>query len=508
MARTSWACLALMASAALSEAERPNFLFILTDDQSPYDFRFYDPSSPLRAPAVERLAREGIVLDTVVHMGSFSGAVCTPSRHMLMTGRTLWHLPIGPTGGRDCPSGIETNTLPAVFRRAGYATMRTCKVGNSYEGANQQFEFRREATKRGASDEEGSAWHAEQVRWFLNERQRTADRRPFLIYLGFSHPHDPREGKPELLAHYGAVNANDPNEVPESGPATPPLPPNWLPRHPFPHGHEHVRDEIAVPGVHRVRSPKVIRNEIGRQYACVENIDLQIARVREWLEALGEWQRTYVIFTADNGISIGRHGLMGKQNLYEHAWRLPFVACGPGIPAGSRAPGNIYLSDVFPTLCDLAGIPPPPTAEGQSFREVLEGRRLALRNVLYGVYCGGAKPGIRCVREGDWKLIAYDDGTPEGRRFQLFNLRENPWELLPEHASPDVVAETGQPPSARETDLAGDPRFEAQLHRLQALLLDEMRRSGDPWRLWNQPSDGVVRPPRPVQTDAWTPSAP
>ncbi|MCX7818256.1 MAG: sulfatase-like hydrolase/transferase [Kiritimatiellae bacterium] len=492
---TSWIAFALAAGAGLAApVQRPNFLLIVVDDQSPFDFRFYDTASRLRAPAIERLAAEGVVFETAVHMGSFSAAVCTPSRYMIMTGRSLWHLPISPTPIPRCPSGIETNTMAAVFRRAGYVTMHTSKVGNSYKGANRQFEVRRDATKRGPGEEDGSAWHANQVLAFLREWGTAGDARPFFIHLGFSHPHDPRDAPQVLLRRYGAVNVKNPAEVSEASAATPPLPLNWLPRHPFPHGHEDVRDEVAVPGVGTDRSPRVIRNELGRQYACVENIDRQIARVRERLEQMGEWTRTYVIYTADNGISIGRHGLMGKQTLYEHAWRVPFVVRGPGVPAGVRVRGNIYLSDVLPTLCDLAGIPPPPTVEGQSFRAVLEGRRAALREVLYGAYCGGAKPGIRCVREGDWKLIAYHNGTATGRRVQLFNLRDNPWELLPEHRAPEVVAALGRCPAAAETDLAGDPRFASQLARMQALLLSEMRRLDDPWRLWFEPNEGRVAP--------------
>lgn len=113
-----------------ADGKRPNILFILVDDQSPQDFKFYNPKSELRSPNLDRLAAEGMVLDGAYHMGSFSGAVCTPSRHMIMTGRTVWHLPIGPTAKEHCPPGIEQNSIPAVFNRAGYATMRTCKMGN------------------------------------------------------------------------------------------------------------------------------------------------------------------------------------------------------------------------------------------------------------------------------------------------------------------------------------------------------------------------------------------
>lgn len=66
-----------------------------------------------------------------------------------------------------------------------------------------------------------------------------------------------------------------------------------------------------------------------------------------------------MIYTADHGMAIDRHGLQGKQNLYEHTWRVPFIVKGPGIEANTRAQGNIYLMDVLATLCDLAQVEAP-----------------------------------------------------------------------------------------------------------------------------------------------------
>lgn len=302
---------ALCSRSAASEARRPNILFILVDDQSPFDLKVYDPKSPLQTPNLDRLAAEGMVLDGAYHMGSFSGAVCSPSRHMIMSGRTVWRLPNAPGALQQgkCPPDLEQHTLPAVFNRAGYATMRTCKIGNSYEAANKLFQVRHDATKRGGDDQSGSAWHAEQVLNYLRDREAVKDTRPFLIYYGFSHPHDTRDGKPELLAKYGAVNHADRQALPPAHPKQPPLPPNYLPAHPFRHGHDDVRDEVAVSGVWDRRDAVTIRNELGREFACGENIDIQIGRVLDRLRAMGELDNTYILYTADHGMAIGRHGL-------------------------------------------------------------------------------------------------------------------------------------------------------------------------------------------------------
>ncbi len=468
--------------------DRPNFVFIIADDQSPFDLKVYNPDSALETPHIDRLAAEGTVIDGAYHMGAWVGGVCTPSRHMVMSGRTVWHIPDKPNrminpneaDPNRVPPDLANYTMAAVFNRAGYDTMRTCKRGNSYEAANELFTVRHDATKRGGTAETGSEWHGDRVIEYLDDRERRDDPDPFLIYFGFSHPHDVRDGTPELLAKYGATNHTDKERLPPAHPNQPSLPPNYLEAHPFHHGHNNLRDEVAVKGVWEKRDERTIRNEIGRQFACSENIDIQIGRVLEKLEAMGELENTYIIYTADHGMAIGRHGLQGKQNLYDHTWRVPYIVTGPGVKAGKRSIGNIYLLDTLPTLCDLAGIEIPATVEGKSFRSILEGRRKPLREVLYGVYSGGSKPGMRSIRIGDWKLVKFDvlDGTV--RETQLFNIARNPREYLPEHKRSNRW----------ETNLADAPRHAKKRKELETALLAEMIRLHDPYRLWDQlPAD-------------------
>src|SRR5690606_21816003 len=116
------------------------------------------------------------------------------------------------------------------------------------------------------------------------------------------------------------------------------------------------------------------------------------------------------------------------------------------------------------------------------FRPVLEGRREVVREVMYGAYCGGTKPGMRAVRQGDWKLVKFDvlDGTV--RETQLFNLAENPYELLDQHHDPKVIALTGNTPAKHLRNLAGDPKYAAKLREMEAVLLEQMRRHDDPYR--------------------------
>ncbi|MBA19542.1 MAG: sulfatase, partial [Verrucomicrobiales bacterium] len=194
--------ISLTSNSVYTKNNRPNILFIIVDDQSPFDFKFYNNRSQLDAPVIEKIAAEGMVIDGAYHMGSWVGGVCTASRHMIMSGRTVWHIPDRkfrkPPANPNAlnpnlvPADLVKNTLAAVFNRAGYDTMRTCKRGNSYDGANKQFTVVNDATKRGGTAETGSAWHSERVLDYLHEREQSKDTDPFLIYFGFSHPHDVR----------------------------------------------------------------------------------------------------------------------------------------------------------------------------------------------------------------------------------------------------------------------------------------------------------------------------
>ena len=196
---------------------------------------------------------------------------------------------------------------------------------------------------------------------------------------------------------------------------------------------------------------------------------------------MGELENTYIIYTADHGMAIGRHGLQGKQNLYEHTWRVPFIVKGPGIKPGSRAQGNVYLLDTLATLCNLANIKPPATNEGISLKPVLMGHKQTIRDTLYGVYSGGTKPGIRSVRHGEWKLIKYDVMNGTVRKTQLFNLNKNPHEFINEH---NILNSDN---SSLLMNLSDSLKFTAKRKEMEALLLKEMKRLDDPYRLWDQP---------------------
>ena len=166
--------ISLLAAFTLSFAKRPNILLIVTDDQAPHTLSVYG-NKVCDTPHIDKLARSGMVLDQSYHMGSMSGAVCSPSRTMIMSGRTLWHLPPrgkkhlkkeeGKTGGQD----ILNNCLQYLIE-LDMETFRTCKNGNSYSHANALFQIVKDKTARKAGDDDGSQWHGRQLLDYLEGR--------------------------------------------------------------------------------------------------------------------------------------------------------------------------------------------------------------------------------------------------------------------------------------------------------------------------------------------------
>jgi arylsulfatase A-like enzyme len=198
------------------------------------------------------------------------------------------------------------------------------------------------------------------------------------------------------------------------------LPRNFMSEHPFDNGDMKLRDEQLAPWP---RTPEVIREHIAAYYAMITHADAQIGRVLEALDASGQADNTVVVFAADNGLAVGQHGLLGKQNLYEHSVRVPLVMRGPGIPRGVRRDALCYLSDLHPTLCEMAGVAAPAgLVDGKGLRTVVE-RGGAVRESVFYAY----RHLQRGVRTRDWKLLEYN--VAGKRTTQLFHLRDDPWEL-------------------------------------------------------------------------------
>ncbi|MBN2449639.1 MAG: sulfatase-like hydrolase/transferase, partial [Lentisphaeria bacterium] len=298
--------------------------------------------------------------------------------------------------------------------------------------------------------------YADKAIEFLGRPERR--QRPFFLYVSFNAPHDPRQSPRRFLDLY------PPDRIG--------LPPSYLPEHPFDQGDKRIRDERLAPFP---RTPEAVRLHRAEYYAIITHFDVQIGRILDALEAHGLADNTYVLCSSDHGLAVGQHGLMGKQNQYDHSIRMPLILCGPGLTPGRRIHQLVYLHSLYATTCELAAIPLPETVEFPSLSPLLTGRSESpVHDAVFGSY----RHFQRMVRTQEWKLIVY----PVAGRTQLFDLRADPWET---------------------TDLSARPETEETMERLRRKLRQLQAEVGDDLDLDGPLSTGGPRRPgTPVTADA------
>ena len=452
-----FATLLFAASTGLPAAEKPkpNILHIHADDHRPDGLRAL--GNPLLiTPNLDSLVERGMTLTRCYTQGSMNGAVCAPSRAMLLTGRSWRRIPTDPAATANSK---DPNTfLPRVMQEAGYQTWHMGKAGeiNAFGIGLKHFETHIPDEGKGKASEQSRAncskRHADRMIDFLKTRGTSNEARPFYAYIAPPVPHDPRSAEPQFHALYDAAKMT--------------LSPAFMPLHPFDNGDMAVRDEKLAPWP---RTPENTKQQLTDYYACITGFDHHIGRIFEQLKAGGQWENTIIIFSADNGLSMGEHGLFGKQNLYEFGgMHVPLVIAGPGIPKG-KSQAFVYLMDLFPTFAEFGGAKIPEGVEGKSIVPILNSKQQKVRDVLYTAY----KECQRAIRDDRWKLIRY----PLVNRTQLFDLSNDPLEM---------------------NNLADKPEHAAKVTELMALLQKEMTAYADPTPL-------TVANPKPAE---WTPPAP
>jgi len=436
--------------------ENPNILFLLADDQRAGTINALG-NPEIITPNMDMIANEGFSFSNTYLMGAMNGAVCAPSRAMLMTGRSLYN--IDPTGNTIDTAHI---TLPKTLEQNGYHTFHIGKWHNGrpafiqsfgdgskffFGGMHSQYnvptyEFSQAGDystekQNELSPKHSSELYADAAVEFL--KNYNSDK-PFFLYVAFQAPHDPREMPQKYLDMYDTASLS--------------LPSNFKSEHPFDNGEIDIRDEWLA-GYPRT-SPEVKAN-IAAYYAMITHLDEQIGRILKVLKERGMEENTIVVFSGDNGLAVGQHGLMGKQNLYEHSINVPLIIKGPGIPQNKRTENSAYLFDIYPTICDLAGVKDiPESVQGISLKPTLMEQEQHSREVMFFAY----KNFQRAVRKGKWKLIKYNVNNEVTT--QLFDLEVDPYET---------------------TNLADNPQYKNQLDEMTEVLSWQMLENNDLARL-------------------------
>ena len=259
---------------------------------------------------------------------------------------------------------------------------------------------------------------------FIQERD---SQKPFFLYVSFLAPHDPRNPPEAYRERY--YNKR------------PPLPENFLAEHPFKIlGHTiHGRDESLAPWP---RTKEVVSDQLCEYYGLITQLDEQVGRILTALESSPYADNTVVIYTADHGLAMGSHGLLGKQSIYEHSMTSPLIVSGPGIGKGESS-AQTYIHDLYATLCDLAKIETPAGVDALSLLPLIKGEKQSVHDSIFLPY----QDNQRAISDGEWKLHIY----PKVNHRLLFNINKDPGEM---------------------SNLAEDPEHQEKLQELESLMED------------------------------------
>jgi len=464
-----------VAAASKADKNKPNILFIFADDQTFEGVRALG-NPEVKTPNLDRLVARGVTFTHAYNMGSWTGAVCVASRAMLNSGLFLWRARAAmgrrkrPRKGRkgDTPPAAAPRQRPPLWaecmRQAGYRTYFTGKwhvqadaakvfdvakdvrggmPRQTSQGYNRPHEGKGDPWKPwdkkfGGFWEGGKHWSevvGDHGVAFLQDAARRE--KPFFMYLAFNAPHDPRQSPKSYVDKYPLDRIT--------------VPKNFLPEYPYKDKigcGRGLRDEKLAPFPRTRYAVKVHRQEY---YAIITHMDHEVGRILDALEKSGKASNTYIFFSADHGLAVGHHGLMGKQNLFDHSLRVPLMVCGPGVPQGRKLATPVYLQDIMASALALAGVDRTNHVEFKSLMPLVSGRRERNYDAIYGAYLGVQ----RCIIRDGHKLLLY----PACKKVLLFDLAADPEEMH---------------------DLAGNPKHAPTVKKLFAALLALQKQMDDP----------------------------
>lgn len=467
----------------------PNILFLFADDYT-YEAIHSLGNEVIETPNLDRLVEQGVTFTHAYNMGGWNGAICVASRAMIISGQSMWNARERTEKWRAGDSTALAQTWGRLMSAQGYQTYMTGKwhvnaPADTVFGVARHIRPGMPDDLRGEADwpairkafaegkdvkpmvpaayfrpvnEQDTSWSpsdpafkgfweggkhwSEVVKddaldFLAQARQQDA---PFFMYLAFNAPHDPRQSPPSFLDRYDLADI--------------PLPENWLPVYPYREAMNsdfNMRDEALAPFP---RTPFAIKTHRKEYYAIITHLDAQIGKILDALEASGERENTFIFFTGDHGLSVGHHGLIGKQNMFDHSVRVPLMMVGPGLPKGQKVNADVYLQDIMATSLELANVDAPADLFFNSLLPLAKGERSKgyLADGVYGAFEKGSQ---RMIRKDGYKLIVY----PKIDKVLLFDLEKDPLEM---------------------NDLAALPEYQEKVEELLAGLIKLQKQMNDP----------------------------
>ena len=433
------AILGFYASALLSAADspRPNVLFIAVDDLRP-ELACYGQQH-IHSPNIDRLAKSGVLFQRAYCMVPTCGA----SRASLMTSirparsRFVNHL---TWAEKDAPG---TTTLNTHFKQNGYYTVSLGKVfhhptdnaigwsepawrpkGASTYRVPENRELHEQRSKelgdrgRGPAYESGDVEDNAYADGVLAERavadleRLAAKDEPFFLAVGFMKPHLPFVAPKKYwdLYDHDQIHLPETYHVPKDAPEE------------SIHTSGELRSYAGIPAKGPV-SDETARNLIHGYYACVSYTDAQIGKLLDKLEQLRLSENTIVVLWGDHGWNLGEHTLWCKHSCYETSMRIPLIVRAPGVNGAQQTAGLTESIDIYPTLCELAGLALPQHLQGRSFVPLLHNPNATWKDAVIGRFTNGDT-----IRTDQFRFTEYTDGKGQAVAKMLYDHESDPQE--------------------------------------------------------------------------------
>lgn len=415
------ACASLVGAASAYADNRPNIIYIFTDQQTARAMSCAG-NTDVKTPNMDRLAAAGIVFENAYCTAPLSG----PSRAAMFTGHRPDEVDM-LVNGAPMPDSLQTRTLGSLVKAAGY----DCVYGGKWhlpllDIPDGKFGFRQ--LYRHSDD-----GLAEACVDYLKQKHE----RPFFLVASFDNPHNICEFARSQNLPYGNVEAPDLRDCPG-------LPANFAKN---PYDADVIEQERSAnynvyPSTRW--TPNDWRQYRYAYYHLVEKVDQEIGKIVDAIDAAGLWENTVVIFSSDHGDGVGAHRWNQKSALYEEVVNVPLIVTLPGRKhAGKVMPQLISNGvDFFATICDWTGAKRPEGTAGTSFRQLAEEANPQAPHQEYVVTetrFDGSRTRGWMVRTERYKYVLYDKGL---NREQLFDMQADRGEtrnLMMERAYAEVA---------------------------------------------------------------------
>ncbi len=504
------------------KSERPNIVFILTDDHR-WDELGLTDHPIVRTPNLDQLARDGVYFENAY----VSSAICTPSRASIFLGQYERKHSINFNSGTSMAPEAWQQAYPALLRQAGYflgyigknhvpigpagyedslmaSTFDFWYAGHGHLGfypkkrheifKNSQYDTQVEVIGEGVNNffEQDPNFISGATQFF----ETFPGNQPFCLSIAFNVPHGAGTSSMQLFPSDPILYREQyrdkeipfsPLYVPKDSIETPKLPAGLLHTQYRQRGYRYVDNRIDL------KERKI------RRYQTITGIDLLVGQVRELLEKQGVSENTVIVFTADHGIMEGEWGLGGKALNYEACLKVPFMVYDPSMPTalrGRKESHFVQTIDIAPTMLTWAGQKLPETMQGLPLQALLKGDTANWRTVLFGENLWSnwfGNPRAESIRKGRWKYIRYfrneNGAPPQGKA--AYEMTEARAANYRRYRTASIDGEEPvyeelfdlQSDPLEDRNLAGSPTHQDQLKSLRAIcqeMVTQAQGQGEP----------------------------